>query len=66
MKKIVSVVLMIISVVICLAGCTPVEEYVQQPTLKYDTVYPATEAEYNLTMNKKIVPIIINNLFIHN
>ena len=45
-------------VILCFAGCTPVEEYVQQPTLKYDTVYPATEAEYTLTIDKKIVPML--------
>jgi len=58
MKKVVSIVLAVLLIVLCFAGCKPAEEYVQQPTLKYDTEYPATAFEYNLTMNKKIVPML--------
>lgn len=39
-------------------GCTPVEDQIEVPTLKYQTEYPATEAEYNLRINQKIVPFL--------
>lgn len=40
------------------AGCTPLEASIEQPSLKYETQYPATMQEYNFLMNKKIVPVL--------
>lgn len=41
-----------------LCGCTPIEKEINQPTLKYQTQYPASAQEYNLAINKKLTPIL--------
>lgn len=43
---------------LALSGCTPIEEQIDIPSLKYQTEYPSTEEEYNLRISQKIVPFL--------
>ena len=47
-------------VLICctLSACSVIEEPSSAPELKYETQYPPTAMEYNLAINKKIVPVM--------
>lgn len=57
-KKILVLCAAVLLIVGCFSGCMPVEEKIEQPSLVYDTLYPATAAEYNLAVNRKIVPAL--------
>lgn len=52
-------ILLILSVVALIAtglcACSPIEEEIDTPDLKYDTQYPQTEAEYKLAMNEHVM-----------
>lgn len=57
-KKFLSCIAILLLIISCFSGCAPVEDKIEQPSLVYDTVYPATAAEYNLAVNRKIVPAL--------
>ena len=53
--KILSLTLVALLMVTGFCACTPVEENIDTPELKYDTLYPQTKAEYNQAMNSHMV-----------
>lgn len=56
-KHILAFLLLLTTLSCIFSGCTPIEQNINQPTLKYQTQYPASAQEYNLAINKKIVPV---------
>jgi hypothetical protein len=54
-KRIIALLLTVILSAFVFCACTPLEDKIDQPELKYDTQYPKTAAEYNLAMNSHMV-----------
>lgn len=57
MKKIKRLLAVFVTVftIIGLCACTPIEENIDTPDLKYDTQYPQTKTEYNLAINSHMM-----------
>ena len=54
-KHVLSLLLVITLIAVGFCACTPVEEQIDTPELKYDTLYPQTQAEYNQAMNAHMI-----------
>lgn len=54
-KKVVAIILVALIGIVGLSACTPIEDKIDQPDLKYDTQYPQTKAEYNQAMNAHMI-----------
>lgn len=50
-KRIFALLLVAILGITSLCACTPIEENIDTPDLKYDTLHPQTRVEYNQAMN---------------
>jgi hypothetical protein len=53
-KRIIAVLLAVFAIA-GLCACTPIEENIDTPDLKYDTQYPQTKTEYNLAVNAHLM-----------
>lgn len=57
-KRIFAFTAVILVIISLFCGCAPLEDKIEQPSLVYDTVYPQTAQEYNIAINRKIVPAL--------